>query len=26
MNDRNFGDAVLILLFISGLGLLWSSL
>jgi uncharacterized protein len=26
MSDRNFSDAVLILLFISGLGLLWSSL
>jgi uncharacterized membrane protein YfcA len=26
MSDRNFGDAVLVLLFISGLGLLWSSL
>jgi uncharacterized protein len=26
MNDRNFGDAVLVLLFISGLILLWSSL
>jgi uncharacterized membrane protein YfcA len=25
MNDRNFGDAVLVLLFVSGLGLLWSS-
>jgi len=26
MNDRNFGDAVLVLLFISGLILLWSSI
>jgi uncharacterized protein len=26
MSDRNFGDAVLVLLFISGLTLLWSSL
>jgi len=26
MNDRNFGDVVLVLLFISGLTLLWSSL
>jgi uncharacterized membrane protein YfcA len=25
MNDRNFTDAVLVLLFLSGLGLLWSS-